>query len=306
MALDHHLILRSVPEAVRPQVAGLLGRAFSLKEATCAAVAGSAPILLLPDLTADEAVAVVFALGPLVRLGARLEVVSTPAADVQKIDWPRRPQIFKRDIAELVQDLELVVELGGQQAALKDLIGPRLEAMGGRATATTTVNRSPTPNQPFRGIQLPEITPFSNPVLPPAASGGGGGGDDAVSRLNELFPDDGGFAPSSSDISSILDRILPEEGHPPAASGGTSGSGRIPVPPAGGWSLFLPKFADDARRQKAVPLIAEHGRMSADDAEALSRKMIIPVLKGATQTDAEAARQAFARIGVVAKLKGPE
>jgi hypothetical protein len=306
MALDHHLILRSVPEAVRPQVAGLLGRAFSLKEATCAAVAGSAPILLLPDLTADEAVAVAFALGPLVRQGARLEVVTAPPADVQKIDWPRRPQIFKRDIAELVQDLELVVELGGQQASLKDLIGPRLEALGGRVATTASVTRGATPNQPFRGIQLPEITPFSNPVLPPAASGGGAGGDDAVSRLNELFPDDGGFAPSSSDISSILDRILPEEGHPPAASGGTSGSGRIPAPAAGGWSLFLPKFADDARRQKAVPLIAEHGRMSAEDAEALSRKMIIPVVKGATQADAEAARQAFARIGVVAKLKGPE
>ncbi len=301
MSSLHHLILRSVPEAVRPQVAGILGRAFSLKEATCTAVAGSAPILLLPDLTADEAVAVVFALGPIVRLGATLEAAASVPADVQKIDWPRRPQIFKRDIAELVQDLELVVELGGQQAALKDLIGPRLEALGGRSGFTASVARTSTPNQPFRGIQLPEITPFSNPVLPPAAAG-----DDAVSRLNELFPDDSGFAPSSSDISSILDRILPEEGHPPAAAGGTSGSGRVAVAAAGGWSLFLPKFADDARRQKAVPLIAEHGRMSADEAEALSRKMIIPVLKGVSQADADAARQAFARIGVVAKLKGPE
>jgi hypothetical protein len=269
-------------------------------------VAGSAPILLLPDLNDDEAVAVVFALGPIVRLGARLEVVASVPAEVQKIDWPRRPQVFKRDIGELVHDLELVVELGGQQSTLRDLIRPRLEALGARTGNTGSINRSVSPNQPFRGIQLPEITPFSNPVLP-AAAPGGGGSDDAVSRLNELFPDDGGFAPSSSDISSILDRILPDEGHPPAASGGTSGSGRMAVAPGGGgWSLFLPKFADDARRQKAVPLIAEHGRMSAEDAEVLSRKMIIPVVKGATQAEAEAARQAFAKIGVVAKLKGPE
>ncbi|MFM2089922.1 MAG: hypothetical protein RLZZ127_411 [Planctomycetota bacterium] len=300
-----HLVLRSVPEAARAQVAGLLGRAFSLKEATCTAIAGSAPILLLPDLTHEEAVAVVFALGPMTRAGARLETLAAPPADLPKIDWPRRPQIFKRDIQELVQDLEIVVELGGQQAPLRDLIAPRLQAMGGASITTTAVQRSaPTPNQPFRGIQLPEITPFSNPVLPSAAAGS----DDAVTRLNELFPDDGGFAPSSSDISSILDRILPEEGHPPAASGGASGSGRmaVPAPSGGGWSLFLPKFADDARRQKAVPLIAEHGRMSPEDADALSRKMIIPVLKGASQADAEAARQAFAKLGVVAKLKGPE
>ena len=47
-------------------------------------------------------------------------------------------------------------------------------------------------------------------------------------------------------------------------------------------------------------------KITPDEAEALSKKVIIPVLKGASQADAEAAKQKFAKIGILARVKGPE
>ena len=73
-----------------------------------------------------------------------------------------------------------------------------------------------------------------------------------------------------------------------------------------GHAVFLAKIADEGRRQKAVPLIAEMAKITLEEAEALSKKVIIPVLKGATQAEAEAAKQKFAKIGILARVKNAE
>ena len=314
----YHLVLRAVPAAAQQAVAGLLARAFSLKDANCTAIAASAPILLLNDLDEAEVIATCFALSPLERAGATIDAITQVPEEIGRIDWPRRPQIFRRDMGELVADLETVVAIGETRLSLRELIGPQLRALGGRiAPSPATTRLANSARAQFNGIQLPEITPFSTPVLPPGPSGAPA--DDGLSRLNELFPDDSALtAPSKDDISSLLDKILPDEA--PAAAPAAVPTPSTPLhaqrlgqtatansmsPVGQGWSLFLPKFADDARRQKAVPLIAEHGRMTPEDADSLSRKMIIPVIKGGTQAEAESARQAFAKIGVVAKIKAP-
>jgi hypothetical protein len=135
---------------------------------------------------------------------------------------------------------------------------------------------------------------------------------DTVSRLNEMFPEeDAGFMPNNDDITSILDRLLPDEEQPQAKPssgpvGSGSSSGRMPVTgSAPGFSVFLAKITDEAKRIKAVALLAELGAMSKEEADALSKKVIIPVLKGASKEAAEAAKQKFAKIGLLARIKGP-
>ena len=73
-----------------------------------------------------------------------------------------------------------------------------------------------------------------------------------------------------------------------------------------GFSVFLAKIADESRRQKAVPLIAELAGITTEEADVRSKKVIIPVLKGASKDDAELAKQKFAKIGILARVKGPE
>jgi hypothetical protein len=339
-------ILRACPDAVKPAIAQMLGRAFSLKESTCASIADSAPIVLLPDMTREEAAVMHLALAGFARIGAIVEFAASAPEELPKIDWPRRPQVFKRDISDHVADCQLPVTLpdGSVTTVLALLLNTVHNSgmVGGSQPAIASLPlATPARSNEFRGIQLPEITPFGGvPTLPsgpssrpsapavaattatwtsarPAVPAPNASNDDALSRLNELFPEDesSGFIPNNQDITSILNRLLPDEDSGSNGSSSSallpSGSGRRPSvggegQAASGWAVFLAKIGDEGRRQKALPLIVEMAKITPEEAEVLSKKVIIPVLKGATQADAEAAKQRFAKIGILARIKGPE
>lgn len=352
MPARYTLILRECSETAKAHVAQFLGRAFSLKDATCQTIAGSTPIALLSDLSPEEAAAMQLVMGGLAHDGVVIEYSAEASDELPKIDWPRRPAVFKREIPEYVEDFRLPVACPDCRAGhpLLDLLMARLgpgegsagytpaeapktiPANGAISGARTAVSQPA--SKEFKGAHLPEITPFATPVLPqpptssaakpPTAGSGGTKGvnrtpmppppaadADVGSRLNELFPEEegGGFIPDNSDITSILNRLLPDEeggGGGPAAPGGSSSSNRLSSMPVAGFSVFLAKIGDEARRQKAVPIIAELGRLSTEEAEALSKKVIIPVLKGVSKEEAEAAKQKFAKIGILARVKGAE
>nr|MBA2480466.1 hypothetical protein [Planctomycetota bacterium] len=320
-----------------------LGKAFSLKESTCAAIASSTPIILIPALNPFEAAAMTLALSGIQRLGGVLEFSTADTGDLPKIDWPRRPQVFKREISDHLEDLQTTVPTpdGSRQPLIDLLIAGLASLAAGEADAPVddepSIGIKPAqrpkaaaapasiPTQQaseFKNMPLPEITPFSNPVVqqrptaPPMSVAQNQEKDDPTSRLNELFPDEGGFVPNNEDITNILDRLLPDEESASQVGGKpqTQASGRrnavtnaAPAGPAGGgFSVFLAKIADEARRTKAVGLIAELAKIGNDEAETLSKKVIIPVLKGATKDEAESAKQKFAKIGILARVKGPE
>lgn len=322
MASTYSLILRACPEGSRDPVAHLLGRAFSLKDSTCVSIASSTPIVLLTDLGKDEAAALGLVMVGLEHKGATVEITHQDVSELPKIDWPKRPMVFKRDISEFAEDfaaLSLTAPGANRSYTLQELLLVRLDPQ------TRPSGQAARPSTEFKGANLPEVTPFSNQVLstptptpvpahtaaPRAPSAAGSGDTDAAARLNELFPEeDGGFMPNNDDITSILDRLLPDEEQGKAQQGsgpvGTgSSSGRMAAVPAGGFSVFLAKIADEARRAKAVPLLAELSGLSNEEADTLSKKVIIPVVKGVTKDEAEAAKQRFAKIGILARVKGP-
>jgi len=338
MATPYTFILRDCPAPAKAAIAQFLGKAFSLKDSTCASIADSAPIILLPDLTADEAAAMHLALSGLARLGAVTEMVTGVGDDLPKIDWPRRPQVFKRDVTDHVADLALMVPGLHGQTSLLTLISKAANISGTGAQRHQERSGSDPVITPahihkpaeFRGIQLPEITPFGGaPTLPPtqmpaakpptasqsnrqsvAKSAPSDSDDDALARLNELFPEEesSGFLPNNSDISSILDKLLPDEDGSSSAHTPTSGSSNRMAATGGatGHSVFLAKIADEGRRLKAADLIAEMAKITKEEADVLSKKVIIPVLKGATKDEAEAAKARFAKIGILARIKAPD
>lgn len=316
MASSYSLILRACPEGSREAVAALLGRAFSLKDSTCASIASSTPIILLADLNRDEAAAVSLATAPMEAKGAVIEFTTEDVTELPKIDWPRRPMVFKREITDHVADCAIVLPIPGtgRSMTLLDLLIARLEPQSVRSAPQAPATKPPAE---FRGAAMPEITPFSNQALPPVPQSAPAGppaaaktGDttDAVSRLNELFPEEeAGFMPNNNDITSILDRLLPDEEPSGAHPIGSSSSSRQVVGAAPqGYAVFLAKITDDARRAKVVGILQELAKLSVADADALSKKVIIPVLKGVTKEEAEAAKQRFAKIGILARVKGPE
>ncbi|NRA39501.1 MAG: hypothetical protein HRU15_15275, partial [Planctomycetes bacterium] len=186
--------------------------------------------------------------------------------------------------------------------------------------------------QEFTGANLPEVTPFSNMALsddqPVSANPSGNvlsEDSDIGNRMDQLFGDDDDeIAPSSKNITSVLDRILPDEKqgtgtitrNSPAAiapiaappprmppPGEISGSNQILPSGTGNFSLFLSKIPDENRRKNAIPLLIELAKITEEDAEKLAKKVIIPVLKGVSQEEAESAKHRFAEIGVLARIK---
>jgi hypothetical protein len=287
-------------------------------------------------------------MAPLQLVNVEVQYTTKAADDLPQIDWPRRPQVFKREIADYVHDLTLELSCPdcGKKHALLKLLETKLgESRSGSTsafykpqsvqpkpgtTATPAVPIGPgtskSPSKEFKGAHLPEITPFSNPAIPNPKKTTGTifkqvtakttltkqpATDDAAARLNELFGEDGvgansGFIPDNNDITDILNRLLPDEalgGDAPApARPGSAGAQRS----SSGFAVFLAKIADEPRRVKAIPLLVELAKITNEEAEALSKKVIIPVLKGATKEQAEAAKQKFAKIGILARIKGME
>jgi hypothetical protein len=318
MTASYSLVLRSCPDAARDAVSQVLGRAFSLKDTTSASISQSTPIVILTGLALDEAAVLNLVLQPLISAGAVVEFSNEELVDLPKVDWPRRPSVFKRDISEHLADCQIVLPCPQCQQShkLADLLVAKL-------ISGATAHPQPRGAQEFKGAALPEITPFSNPVLSSGGPGGGngaapaaaadGGGDDAFSRLNELFPDDNaGFMPNDEAITNLLDRLLPDEdGNPIGSVSGLQravnpSSKRLAAVGSGGYAVFLAKITDEGRRAKAVPLIAELAKIPPADADALSKKPIIPVLKGVSKEEAESAKQKFAKIGILARVKAPE
>jgi ribosomal protein L7/L12 len=320
MSSDYTLILRACPDSHRESAAVFIGKLFSLKEHTCQQIVASCPIVLLTGLGREEAAAIHLLVHGLSTVGAQVELSGNPPGDLPKIDWPRRPQVLKRELSEWVVDLQVPVPVPGGQARIIDML-------------VTAIEGKPATKSEYKGSQLPEVTPFSTPVLapdsrppttrtplppppvvmrttpPPLPSVGADGGEDPMSRLNELFPDEegGGFMPGKEDITNILNRILPDEEGGAGAIGSSSGTNRRSGEHgSGGFSVFLAKIADEERRKKAASLISEIGKVPAEEAEALSKKMIIPVLRGVSKDEAEAAKAQFGKIGILARVKGPE
>lgn len=332
------LILRECTDEAKAHVSQFLGKAFSLKETTCTTIASSMPIALLDDLGPEEAAVLQLIMGSLRHPGVVVQYTTEPTDDLPKIDWPKRPPVFKRDLSEWVTDFRLEVPLpNGTPAPLLALLTGLLTGSPSASSSGTYAPQAaaalsdigamtgtrPSVAREFTGSTLSEITPFSNVALPSGASVGHGSGTrppiktgassgDTMSRLNELFPDDGdsAFVPDKNDITSILNRLLPDEegsssGLAPADGNSSESSGRLNAQhTTTGHSLFLAKIGDEGRREKAVPLIAELAKITKEEAEALSKKVIIPVLKGATKEEAEAAKQRFAKIGILARIKG--
>jgi hypothetical protein len=329
MSENFSFILQACPDDSKEFVAQFLGKAFGLKDVTSAQIASSAPIALITGLSLEEAAAMTLLTAPLQMTNATVHFTAKAKLDIPKVDWPKRPLIYKRELSEYVSNLAISLtcpDCGKKHELLRLLEIKLSETRTGtttgfhkRAAPIGSESRAgglkpPTKSQ-FKGdVPMGEVTPIFNQALPAGSAdkrsgkpGAKAAGDEGVARLNELFPDDDStnFVPDKSDVNDILNRLLPDDGGDAMpSSGDSSGLAAVISAPTSGYSVFLAKIGDEARRAKAVAVLAELAKISTAEAEVLSKKVIIPVLKGVTKQDAEAAKQRFAKIGILARIKG--
>ena len=324
--MPYQVVLRSCPEASQAAAAQAISQIFGVKDNTSLTVAQSVPIVLIDDLTEAEAASMLLAMRCLEMAGGELDFCQQrPDEELPRIEWPKRPRIFKRPINLFPAEMSIELPIDAERRVrLIDLLVARLTGTATDRGGYQPQSGSYAPQQapvvdsssshasrrPFEGSDLGEITPFSNPILPPsldepAGDDTGIDGQQLTSRMDELFPDEesGSAVPTGQDITNAINQLLPDDDDDmpiTTPAGGTSAGGTS----AGGqFSVFLNKIADDNRREKVVPLLIELLGISEEQATSLSKKMIIPVLKNVSKQDAELAKSRFAEIGVLARVR---
>jgi ribosomal protein L7/L12 len=69
------------------------------------------------------------------------------------------------------------------------------------------------------------------------------------------------------------------------------------------YNVFLPKLSTDEKKENAIPVLEEILRISADEAGELVQKVVIPVVKGVPEDEANAIKKRFLQVGILARVK---
>ena len=95
------IILDKVEEDKQPDAALFLSGCFSLPPSSTPGIVSSAPIAMLTDLTKRQAEAIMGEFALSLPDGVRLRVVkSDDPGKVSRLQWPRPPKIYGRDVAD--------------------------------------------------------------------------------------------------------------------------------------------------------------------------------------------------------------
>ncbi len=303
---DFKFILNTVRADAVDAVAYELTQLFPLDKPTATNIAKNAPIILLDNLTPQQARKVGTYAIRLKALGADVQVTGQPVGKLQVLRWPLMPDIAKRPANHLI------CPNCGARLHVQILV-----------PTSETEEEAPKPAEP--DDKAPEPAPEVEPVVtdvpanldaqpepqleataeePPPLEG-----DVIEEVLLEPIGDPPGEEPDPLFELELETEPEPEPGleeDEPAvaameiaseASGGIGGEGSCRVTIVG--------KVKGRKKQNAAELMAEY--LGVDAGEALSRlnkRSVVTVGIGLTQKQAEKCRKAFADIGVKVTIKG--
>lgn len=104
---SYQIILEKVPYDKQPETSLFLSGCFSLPPASTRGIAASGPIALLSDLTEEQARAILDELEASLPEGVDLRLADAgEASKISRLQWPRPPCIYGRDLAEFAKRAE--------------------------------------------------------------------------------------------------------------------------------------------------------------------------------------------------------
>lgn len=104
---SYQIILEKVAEERQPDAVLFLSGCFSLPPASTKGIAASGPIALITDVTHAQAEAVVGELALSIPEGVTLRIADAEeSAKISRLQWPRQPRIYGRDLSEFASDPE--------------------------------------------------------------------------------------------------------------------------------------------------------------------------------------------------------
>ncbi len=124
------IVMLEVPEPARADAAMFLSGCFSLPPASTRSIAASGPIALLADLGKGQAEAVVAELRPSLPDGVVLEIRPGDDGEFARLQWPRPPRIYGRDVEDFAVAADVKCPVcGGMIRIVKDRDGLKAVAL---------------------------------------------------------------------------------------------------------------------------------------------------------------------------------
>ncbi len=280
---DFKLVLNGVRPDSFQAVAQELTHLFPLDPANAMNIVKSAPIILLDELTPQEARTVGTYSIRLRALGADVQVTGQPVGKLQVLRWPLLPDIAKRPGTHIIcpscgARLQVQVSVPGAPEAPLPEAQPAPQQFPEEPVMRLAPEVQPLPvQQPVPGAEA-----IPSDVEP-------GAGEEAV-LLDFAAEEPVEFADGEVVIE---EEPLPEGEAPAEGAGG--GSCRV---------MLVGKIKGD-KKLKAGELMSYYLAISEDEAlSELSKKTVVTVAKDMTPERAEECKNRFAGIGVKVTIKG--
>ncbi len=299
------IVLQKVPEQDQPGAAMFLSGCFSLPPVSTRAIASSAPIALLAGLSPAQADAIMAELAPTLPQGVEIQVSPQSAAAIARLQWPRPPRIYGKDLDDFAAPEETARELkcpicGGVLSLTPDgaLLKALLSHNTGRRPDDEPLRRSDAASRAAN-----DRDPLFSGVKPL------GPANTRHASLRSLQAGDTGFWFDSKGDFASAPLPPPEGASPLPAAGETSHSRR--VRPSAGLAAFMKPgvFAvvlARTRDAQTVKMIAEI--MGIPEPEAMDRclGLSLPVARDIALDEAQNLLARLRSLGAKARIVKPE
>lgn len=103
---QYRIIMEKVPADKQTDAALFLSGCFSLPQASTKGIAASGPIALVTDIEQKQAEAIMAELSPVLPEGVVLRVADDVDKNVSRLQWPRPPRVYGRELDEFARDNE--------------------------------------------------------------------------------------------------------------------------------------------------------------------------------------------------------
>lgn len=306
-ANDYQIVMEKVPDDRQPETALFLSGCFSLPPASTRGIAASAPIALLSDLTPAQAEAVMAELRPSLTPEVELRIArAAETTRISRLQWPRPPRIYGRDIAEFAAVSEtrtINCPICGGAIRLA------MDAAGVKASAADEAKK-PASSRKISSRKISQANdkdPLFSGIKPLAAASGN------LASIRSLQAGDTGFWMDHTDFgfSSAHPEppAFPQPAQPPGggsstvkrAVSGRSAAGLAAFMKPGVFSVVVGRTRDNA----TVKMIAEIMGIGESEARMRALNLGLCVARDISLNEAQNLLARFKKLGARARIVRP-
>ncbi len=305
------LIITEIDGGQLEAAAQEFARVFSLDGPLAVQICRSAPIIFAQKLTKAEVKAITPKLAGLSSKGMEFRVTARVAGKIPKVNWPVRPQFTAGGSGGAVGlafewDNNAVVCPSCGETFLFRRLG-QLKLAGSPADPETEAPPAPPPKAappPEEPLMLAEEA--AEPAEPePQAE---------PDSMEEVAPQEEAVLEAAEPLEEVTEASAVEEGEfsvetqepletvseapaagAPATAAAAGGGGEL-------YNVFLSKITDNSRRGKAAELIAKTKGCSMAEANDLTTRLVIPLVKNVPKEAAEEILNSFKKLKIFGRM----